>query len=400
MVIVTIFKKYWENGCYKVILPLFWIIARILPRRLDIWVYGEGHTSAASPLLRYAKQKDTRKHIYITPYESQIKIMRDDGVLAFKPSSVIGCYYISRAKVHVITKTRLEDLNTYLSYNALIVNLWHCITSDLFENSTTNKPQWKIDRNKARVKKKYERYYFLCSTSKFTQKLQAQYFGIDLLKLPVVGMPKLDMLYSQRESKANNTSLLSNEFDMVFAYMPSSRRQGELVWDHEIDFEKMNDFLVKNNSALILRPHYRDRSSFNLDKDYSNILLTSSHYSQEWTDVNDTLVGVDVLISDYSSLIYEFLITGKPILIYTPDYTSYSTESYCVLHQTIEDFDHKIPSNRNNNLDELLVSMESVINKSYSYKKYNETLEKYHFYQDGDSSRRVYEHITKRIDKI
>ena len=36
-------------------------------------------------------------------------------------------------------------------------------------------------------------------------------------------------------------------------------------------------------------------------------------------DTNEILSVTDVLISDYSSIFYDFMLTGKPILFYVPD---------------------------------------------------------------------------------
>lgn len=43
-------------------------------------------------------------------------------------------------------------------------------------------------------------------------------------------------------------------------------------------------------------------------------------------DVNELLQGVDVLVSDYSSIIVDFMVLDRPIILYAPDLEEYSTE--------------------------------------------------------------------------
>jgi len=266
---------------------------------------------------------------------------------------------------------------------------------------SSNKPQWKIDRNKAKEKKIFNRYLFLSSTSKIVQQRQALFFSTSVDKLPIVGRPILDQLFSKKTNRKyiiNNIDSSLKEFDKIFAYMPGLRswrlpgKNNEPPWDSEINFSRMNDFLTKNNSALIVRQHRLDEISLDLGETYSNIFLSSS-YSQEATSAFDELAGVDVLISDCSSLTYEFLVTGRPILIYFPDYK----ENKDIVN--LEDFNSKMPSHLNKDFNELLVSMDDVIKCNYSYDKYNKILNQYHFYKDGNSSKRVYKYIEKYLDE-
>ncbi|BBB24138.1 conserved hypothetical protein [Isorropodon fossajaponicum endosymbiont JTNG4] len=387
-------KSYWEK-LYKIILPIFWIVS-LFPRDKNIWVYSEGFTNSSLPLLKYSKKQDKNTHIYITPFDIQVSKLRNEGIIAFKQSSILGCYYISRAQVHIICKSKLEDLNKYLSHKALVINLFHGlhrVTNNIVPpNHNQHKPQWRLNRNKAKFQKLYNRYLFLCATSEFTRQLYSQLFRVNHSTLPIVGIPRLDRLHSKQTDRKyiiKNISSSLKKFSTIFAYMPSGRRH---KWNNNIDLKKMNEFLLHNNSALIIRSHRAEKSPIHLNKTHSNIYASSS-YSQEWSDVVDELIGVDVLISDYSSLTHEFLITNRPVLVYLPDYQELIDAGGSAVN-----FDLDIPSDRINTFDNLLESMDSTIQQTYSYDKYNKLANKYHLYQDGDSSKRVYEHINKHLE--
>lgn len=78
---------------------------------------------------------------------------------------------------------------------------------------------------------------------------------------------------------------------------------------------------------LLVRPHivtYRAMQKAGMDV---------SSYIPPTVDANELLAGVEVLITDYSSIIYDFLPTGKQILFYVPDQKKYAKERGIVLEK-------------------------------------------------------------------
>jgi CDP-glycerol glycerophosphotransferase (TagB/SpsB family) len=52
----------------------------------------------------------------------------------------------------------------------------------------------------------------------------------------------------------------------------------------------------------------------------------SGRYIPRQVNANRLLAAVDVLVSDYSSIFFDFMVTGKPVLFYLPDSDEYATE--------------------------------------------------------------------------
>lgn len=386
----------------KITLLVFWLISKFLPRDKNLWVYAEGDNNSALPLLKYAKTQDNRQHIYITPFKTQIAKLKKQGILAFKQSSLLGCYYITRAKVVIIANDSLADVNKYLTSGTLIINVFHGIPiknttieqyNHKMKNTQTLFRTLSYHRKNQRCKRRLNNQILLCSTSELTQQLFSRCFGVDKDRLPIVGESRNDVLFSDktnREHIIQNISPKMRDFTTIFAYTPTWR--DEQSWDMDIDFAKMNSFLLQHNCALIVRPHHFDKTFENLDNTLSNIFISDS-YHQEYNDVYDELVGVDVLISDYSSLIYEFLITNRPVLIYTPDYHNFRQ-----MRGFLVDFDSHIPSKRLNNHQELMHAMLDVINGNYNKDKYNKIQNMFHQHIDGNSAKRVYKKINSILE--
>ena len=165
--------------------------------------------------------------------------------------------------------------------------------------------------------------------------------------------------------------------------MPTWRKY---EWNHNINFNDMNNFLRSINSILYIRPHHLD-SNFAKMKHYSNIyILRYENYPSH--DSHHDLLGTDILISDYSSITHDYLLTKRPILIYTPDYETYKTRS-----KFIVDFKEAIPSQQIFGSKKLIEEMLIANSGNYCFEKYNSILNLYHTYQDNNSSFRVYEEV-------
>ncbi|GAY77998.1 CDP-glycerol:poly(glycerophosphate) glycerophosphotransferase [Sporolactobacillus inulinus] len=100
----------------------------------------------------------------------------------------------------------------------------------------------------------------------------------------------------------------------------------------------IHSFLTRNDCILLWRPHPLLLSSIrsmrtNYEKPYLNLIKTASSLDNVIIDhENDVYTAMresDALISDYSSIMIQYSITGKPILCLTG--TSQMRESKCNL---------------------------------------------------------------------
>ena len=71
---------------------------------------------------------------------------------------------------------------------------------------------------------------------------------------------------------------------------------------------------------IIVRAHNKDRAAWGFKE--SDWLKDGSFYG----DMQELLPGIDVGISDYSSWVYDFMLTERPILLYAPDLELYDQE--------------------------------------------------------------------------
>src|SRR5699024_3966255 len=80
-------------------------------------------------------------------------------------------------------------------------------------------------------------------------------------------------------------------------------------------WKKLNEYLVANNEFFVVTKHPLDLY-LKIPGHYSNI----DDWSEKIDDVQNLLLITDLLISDYSSIVTDFVLTGRPILTYAYDF--------------------------------------------------------------------------------
>ncbi|AZT99660.1 bifunctional glycosyltransferase/CDP-glycerol:glycerophosphate glycerophosphotransferase [Brevibacterium linens] len=107
--------------------------------------------------------------------------------------------------------------------------------------------------------------------------------------------------------------------EKILLYAPTWRerhRMGNTItWDEHLDLELLAKL---TDSTVMVRAHHVTKSE---SSDYAGIIDVSNE-----PHVEDLLAITDVLVTDYSSIAFDFQITGRPTVHFLPDLPSYSKE--------------------------------------------------------------------------
>ena len=88
-----------------------------------------------------------------------------------------------------------------------------------------------------------------------------------------------------------------------------------------LDLGRMRDVLGEDHVVLVrLHPFVRDRAP--LGPDLAGFAIDVSDHP----DINELMLVSDVLVTDYSSAIYEFSLLDRPMVFFAPDYEAYERE--------------------------------------------------------------------------
>ena len=165
----------------------------------------------------------------------------------------------------------------------------------------------------------------------------------------------------------------------VFIYMPTYRGEVQKIDDNRdfiVEFLAKMDEMLDENQLLIAKLHPYDESSI----DYSNFNNVISF--PEGFETYDVLNVCDVLITDYSSVLFDFANTGKKIILY-----NYDEENYLSSRGIYIPLD-ELPFSKVQDAD-------ALINELNTPKNYddNDFLEKFCIFDNIDAAERLCRHI-------
>ena len=203
------------------------------------------------------------------------------------------------------------------------------------------------------------------------------------------GYPRNDSLTPERmeQNRASiRTKLGIPEGKTAILYAPTWRddaktasRQYEMVT--YLDFEKAQQQLG-DDYVLLLRGHHNIASQRQTAANKFVIDVT------EYPEVNDLYTAADILVNDYSSVMFDFCVTGKPIIFLTPDIAQYrdSTRGFYF------DLEEKAPGPLHYTTEEVVHSIQNISDVSLHYAaKYEAFVKMFAPHCDGQATARVFD---------
>ena len=152
--------------------------------------------------------------------------------------------------------------------------------------------------------------------------------------------------------------------------------------------KKLNEELIKRNIFIYLKPHPAQDLSALEEADLSNFKIIMDH---DLKDMNLTLYeflsGTDSLITDYSSVYFDYLLTKNVIGVTLDDFKDYKSSMF------IDNYDEIIGGEHIYSNKDFLNYLDLVANGKFDKKKYNQELKKYHTYFDNEATKRLYNFI-------
>lgn len=231
----------------------------------------------------------------------------------------LAYFYLLTSRV-IVT----DDYVRYMSAIKLrkeqsLVQIWHACGA--FKKFGLDAPS---TRTADEEKSIHSQYSAVVVTSENCKKFYAGAFGVsEDICLPL-GLPRTDRLFTDKEIMREGILKKHPEFEgkRIYLYCPTFREiNGEkTVFDSRLDFAAISNALAEDELLIIRRHPVMDYRL--TDGDYSNIIDLTEESTLELTAASD------VIITDYSSVIYDACLLGVPSVFYCPDYKDYERGFY------------------------------------------------------------------------
>lgn len=240
--------------------------------------------------------------------------------------------------------------------------------------------------------------YVLCC-SPYCQYVKQEGFKIEEANTLLLGMPRIDLMFEHTpcikkliENYNNEKVILSMEtFKQAKAWKDSDNADSYAInVVHNVEsLMKLDTFLKQKDCIMIVKIHHLQDLSFlktvHLDNIYyinDDVLLESD------VQVNQLLENADILLTDYSSVFYEFLLTDRPIGFLIGDIEQYSRGF--LMENPLDE----MPGEKIKTLEELLVFIvDSLFGKDLFIEKRREIRDKVYTYIDNRNCERLWDWI-------
>lgn len=331
--ITNIVKFFVYIACY-----ILYPFSFLFPRNKKMMVYGCFHGAFIDNpkyVFLYANEHYPQyEHIWLSTRRDTVVYVRQLGYRAYWTYSLKGFYYSLRAKYWFIN-CYTSDIIFYAAGGATVVNLWHGVPMKCIEFSITQgelakryvkQDFWEVFFHPA----SFRRPDYFASTTPFFDEIFSRSFRIEKNRCLHIGCARNQQLLQPQELTKEHIRCFEpkaieqlietiQKFEKVYVYMPTWRDSQREIFANGFDLDRFNEVMKRHNYLALMKPHINTR--LNTSKQYSNLMFIDGS-----VDMYPILPFTDVLISDYSGTIYDYLLMNKGVILFHYDYEEYVKE--------------------------------------------------------------------------
>ncbi|EQB88372.1 hypothetical protein M918_04320 [Clostridium sp. BL8] len=201
-----------------------------------------------------------------------------------------------------------------------MVNTWHALGAFKKFALHSAKSSEDIDR----FKKDGNNIDYLLVSSENLKDIYSEALNIPIEKILSLGIPRTDPLFDEIYKNNVKKEFLKKFKDIkdkkIILYAPTFRDNEKIDFKMKLDLE-----LLKKNFAgeckVLLRLHPIIRHKYSIPIELQDFVIDVGK-----DNINDLMVVSDILITDYSSVIFEYALLKKPIIFYAYDYDKYNEQ--------------------------------------------------------------------------
>lgn len=381
---------------YNFIGAIKYLIAFILVKtiyrklyKLNIWLICEKTNEARDNgyhLFKYIRENHIDDNVYyvinknatdlkkINKYENIIYYNTMQHYIYFLASK---CIISSQTMPYPCSKKLSDILIKLRNSSQKMIWLQHGITKDLLEHKNMDYSVHKYS-------------LLSCAATRECEFIKTEY-GYPANVAKTIGFCRYDNLFKVKK------------FEKIILVMPTHRLWLNNVKSNEkfvaSDFFKeyinfLNDKRVKEmlevyGYKLVFYPHYALQGYIEIFKEYcfnKDIIIAD----KDTFDVQDLLIRSQILITDYSSVFFDFAYMKKPEIFFQFDNERYRNSHYKEGYFSYElDGFGKVTYNR----DELVLELEKILRNQEIEKIYIDRIEKFFSIRDDKNCERTYQEI-------
>lgn len=248
--------------------------------------------------------------------------------------------------INLLKKVRLRE-------NQKVIQLWYAGGAIRRFGLDSPDKDSRIDEYKA-----HSQYTDVCVSSEYVRQFYSHAFGVEMDVVKALGNPRTDLIVDEeklRESRENICSKhpLLKEKKHIYVYLPTNREYDDetAVFDPKLDWNELNDVLDDDEIFILCRHP-------NMKHEYIKGMLYPRVKDYTTDSAMELLSVADVVITDYSAIMFDSTIMDIPMVFYCPDYDTYDCDFYL-------NYERDVPGEIIKNPDELLEAARRAKDNGY-----------------------------------
>ena len=248
--------------------------------------------------------------------------------------------------INLLKKVRLRE-------NQKVIQLWYAGGAIRRFGLDSPDKDSRIDEYKA-----HSQYTDVCVSSEYVRQFYSHAFGVEMDVVKALGNPRTDLIVDEeklRESRENICSKhpLLKEKKHIYVYLPTNREYDDetAVFDPKLDWNELNDVLDDDEIFILCRHP-------NMKHEYIKGMLYPRVKDYTNDSAMELLSVADVVITDYSAIMFDSTIMDIPMVFYCPDYDTYDCDFYL-------NYERDVPGEIIKNPDELLEAARRAKDNGY-----------------------------------
>ncbi len=315
------------------------VASALVPRTSRLWVFGSGIGlgEGALPLYRLARQRlgaDVRL-VWLTTTPRELTQARELRLDAVPKQSARGLWLTLRAQVVVVTHG-MGDVNRFGVRGGFVVQLWHGIPLKRLHLDSAvalRAPFLPAALGRRIMTVAYRRVgrgirLFPVSSERVVRRV-ATAFGIPPDRIAVTGDPRDDVLLQgdaaerRDRARAQLAGLLGELPPTLVLYAPTWRDgEDDPSVPDDATWDEIVSWLDRTDAVLVVRTHPLAHGDYSAGTARSpRVRLLDA---AQLPDVNPVLPAADALVTDFSSIAFDYALVGGPIVFLAPDVTTYA----------------------------------------------------------------------------
>lgn len=321
--IIKILKKIIKK-IYRIIAVMIFNLFPIKKDRIIISsYYGKGYGDSGKYIVEELIKKNKNYDIYWMIENDNLKQSLPKYVKPVKKDSLKYFYTVCTSKVWIDNRRPIIELTK--RKKQFYIQTWHGgIALKKIEGDAENKLPKRYIKC---AKKDSKAIDLMVSNSSFCTQMYRRAFWYNG-RIEEYGTPRNDILMNEKnhkgiKEKVHKNLKIKNKYNLIM-YAPTFRADENLEC-YNIEYEKLLNYLNSNmdgNWKLLLKLHPNIANKSKELLNLSDQIVDASSYN----DMYELMIASDILITDYSSIMFEFSFMRKPVFLYASDIENYIDE--------------------------------------------------------------------------